>query len=64
MADKVVRKGGKMVAQVPADEPVGPMETEYLLRSPRNARRLLSALSRTRVAKDRGGNSSVGRRQS
>jgi PHD/YefM family antitoxin component YafN of YafNO toxin-antitoxin module len=63
MANKVVRKGGKtMVAQVPADELVGLTETEYLLRSPRNARRLLSALSRIRVAKDPGRNSSSERK--
>ncbi len=56
MANKVVRKSRKMmVVQVPPDELAALTETAHLLRSPKNARRLLSALSRTRVAKDRGG---------
>ncbi|MFY9682510.1 MAG: type II toxin-antitoxin system Phd/YefM family antitoxin [Candidatus Sulfotelmatobacter sp.] len=42
----VVRKGEKKVAMVPADELAGLMETAHLLRSPRNAHRLLSALRR------------------
>jgi antitoxin YefM len=42
----VVRKGEKKVAMVPADELVGLMETAHLLRSPKNARRLLTALRR------------------
>lgn len=42
----VVRKGEKKVAMVPADELAGLMETAHLLRSPKNARRLLRALHR------------------
>lgn len=42
----VVRNGEKKVAMVPADELAGLMETAHLLRSPRNAQRLLSALQR------------------
>lgn len=40
------RKGAKDVALVPAEELAGLMETAHLLRSPRNARRLLVALRR------------------
>jgi antitoxin YefM len=40
------RKGEKTVAVVPADELMGLMETAHLLRSPKNAQRLLSALRR------------------
>lgn len=42
----VSRKGQKRVAMVPADELAGLVETAHLLRSPRNAQRLLSALRR------------------
>ena len=42
----VVRKGERKVAMVPADELAGLMETAHLLRSPKNARRLLMALRR------------------
>lgn len=42
----VRRKGNKKVAMVPADELAGLMETAHLLRSPKNAKRLLSALRR------------------
>ncbi len=42
----VVRKGERKVAMVPADELTSLMETAHLLRSPRNARRLLTALNR------------------
>jgi antitoxin YefM len=42
----VVRKGEKKVAMVPADELVGLIETAHLLRSPKNAKRLLTALRR------------------
>lgn len=40
------RKGERTVAMVPADELAGLMETAHLLRSPRNAQRLLTALRR------------------
>jgi len=49
----VVRKGEKKVAMVPADELAGLMETAHLLRSPRNAQRLLSALRRAVARKGR-----------
>ena len=42
----VRRKGGKDVALVPATELAGLMETAHLLRSPRNAKRLLGAMRR------------------
>jgi antitoxin YefM len=42
----VRRKGAKDVALVPATELAGLMETAHLLRSPRNAKRLLAALKR------------------
>jgi antitoxin YefM len=40
------RKGQKTVAMIPADELAGLMETAHLLRSSRNAARLLNALRR------------------
>ena len=40
----VRRRGGRDVALVPASELAGLMETAHLLRSPRNAKRLLTAL--------------------
>ena len=42
----VRRRGAKDVALVPAEELSGLMETAHLLRSPRNAQRLLAALRR------------------
>ena len=45
----VRRKGAKDVALVPANELAGLMETAHLLRSPRNARRLMSALRRAKL---------------
>jgi antitoxin YefM len=42
----VRRKGGKDVALAPASELAGLTETAYLLRSPKNARRLSSAIRR------------------
>ena len=45
----VRRKGAKDVALVPAAELARLMETAHLLRSPRNARRLLSALRRAKL---------------
>ena len=49
----VRRRGAKDVALVPADELASLMETAHLLRSPRNARRLLAALRRAARAKGR-----------
>jgi antitoxin YefM len=42
----VRRKGGRDVALVPATELAGLMETAYLMRSPKNAKRLLGAMRR------------------
>jgi len=42
----VRRRGARDVALVPADELAGLMETAHLLRSPKNARRLITALRR------------------
>lgn len=47
----VRRKGARDVALLPASELAGIIETAYLLRSPRNARRLLSALRRAEAGK-------------
>jgi antitoxin YefM len=49
----VVRKGEKRVAMLPADELAGLMETAHLLRSPKNAQRLLTALRRATGRKGR-----------
>ncbi len=42
----VRRRGAKDVALIPAEELSSLMETAHLLRSPRNAQRLLAALQR------------------
>jgi len=42
----VRRRGAKDVALIPASELAGLLETAHLLRSPKNAQRLLSALRR------------------
>jgi antitoxin YefM len=47
----VRRRGGSDVALIPAEELTGLMETAHLLRSPANAKRLLSALRRTKGRK-------------
>jgi antitoxin YefM len=47
----VRRRGAKDVAMIPADELAGLMETAHLLRSPKNARRLLAALRRAKLGK-------------
>ena len=49
----VRRKGAKDVALVPASELAGLMETAHLLRSPANARRLLTALRRAQRGQGR-----------
>ena len=49
----VRRKGARDVALVPAGELAGLMETAHLLRSPRNAQRLLTALRRAGSSKGR-----------
>jgi antitoxin YefM len=47
----VRRRGGRDVALIPASELAGLMETAHLLRSPRNARRLMTALRRAKAGK-------------
>jgi antitoxin YefM len=47
----VRRRNRPDVALIPADELSGLMETAHLLRSPANARRLLSALEESRKGK-------------
>jgi antitoxin YefM len=47
----VRRKGEKNVALVPADELASLMETAHLLRSPKNAQRLMAALRRAKAGK-------------
>jgi len=54
---EVRRIGKKSSALVAADESTGMTETAYLLNSPTNARRLLSALSRIKLKEERGKNS-------
>jgi antitoxin YefM len=45
----VRRRGARDVAIVPADELAGLMETAHLLRSPKNAERLLRALEESKA---------------
>ena len=47
----VRRRGSRDVALIPASELAGLMETAHLLRSPRNARRLMTALRRAKRGK-------------
>ena len=49
----VRRRGARDVALVPASELAGLVETAHLLRSPRNARRLLAALRRAKRGKQK-----------
>ena len=49
----VRRKGARDVALVPATELAGLIETAHLLRSPRNARRLVGALRRAEQRKQK-----------
>jgi antitoxin YefM len=49
----VRRRGSRDVALVPASELAGLVETAHLLRSPRNARRLLAALRRAERGKEK-----------
>ena len=44
----IQRRGHQDMALIPADELAGLRETAYLLRSPQNAARLLTALARAR----------------
>ena len=49
----IKRRGAKDVALVSAEELSGLMETAHLLRSPKNAQRLLAALTRAQTTKRR-----------
>ena len=49
----VRRRGARDVALIPARELAGLIETAHLLRSPRNARRLLTALHRAQRGKQK-----------
>jgi antitoxin YefM len=49
----VKRRGHPDIAMLPAEELSSLMETAHLLRSPANARRLLSAIKRARAGKGR-----------
>ena len=51
----VRRRGAKDVALVPAEELASLMETAHLLRSPRNARRLLATLRRAKQGRRKAG---------
>jgi antitoxin YefM len=44
----IQRRGSEDVAMITADELAGILETAHLLRSPNNAKRLLTALDRVR----------------
>jgi antitoxin YefM len=59
----VRRKGARDVALIPATELAGLYETAHLLRSPRNARRLLSALRRAEAKSIKPGTPSVLRKE-
>lgn len=47
----VRRRGARDVALIPASELAGLVETAHLLRSPRNARRLMTALRRAKAGR-------------
>jgi len=57
------RRGRSAAALLAADELRSLLETAHLLRSPRNARRLLSALRRARAGGGRKGSAASLRRQ-
>ena len=59
----VRRRGQRDVALIPADELVGLQETAHLLRSPRNAKRLLTALERVSRGKGKRSTPAVLRRE-
>jgi antitoxin YefM len=59
----VRRRGSRDVALIPAGELAGLIETAHLLRSPRNARRLLTALHRAERARTKPANVAELRRE-
>ena len=59
----VRRRGSRDVALIPASELAGLVETAHLLRSPRNARRLLTAVRRAERGKSKPGTTAELRRE-
>jgi antitoxin YefM len=59
----VRRRGARDVALIPASELAGLMETAHLLRSPRNATRLITALRRAKSGRLKSGTTSALRKQ-
>jgi antitoxin YefM len=59
----VRRRGARDVALVPASELAALMETAHLLRSPRNARRLMTALRRAKARKLKPGTTTALRKE-
>ncbi len=59
----VRRRGARDVALIPASELAGLTETAHLLRSPRNARRLMTALRRANAGKLKAGTTTALRRE-
>jgi len=51
----VRRRGARDVALIPASELAGLIESAHLLRSPRNARRLMTALRRAKAGRTKPG---------
>ena len=59
----VRRRGARDVALIPASELAGLMETAHLLRSPRNARRLMTAVRRAKAGKLKPGTTTALRKE-
>jgi antitoxin YefM len=59
----VRRRGAPDVALIPASELAGLTETAHLLRSPRNARRLMTALRRAKAGKLKPGTTTALRKE-
>lgn len=59
----VRRRGARDVALIPASELAGLMEAAHLLRSPRNARRLITALRRAKARKVKPGTAAALRKE-
>jgi antitoxin YefM len=49
----ITRRGHKDIAMLPAEELESLLETVYLLRSPKNAKKLFAALERSKQRSDR-----------
>jgi antitoxin YefM len=59
----VRRRGARDVALIPASELAGLMETAHLLRSPSNARRLMTALRRAQAGTTKPGTTAALRKE-